>query len=212
MTEPSIAPGTAPVTDRRPVPSGTVPRRAQTWLMAAIALGMLVIILIAGRPEPPQPVTATGPVPQLASPFWVREYQDRLRFLDMRPTQEAQSATVPPAPVRFYDDSETTAPQDPILSDRRRRDYESLFASNVVLSRRPEGRQPDAGRPAGTLLGAPAPEKTGVTAAPSIDDIADAVIRATSRANGGSTSSLKVYVTSDLELPAYNRTLRAAAF
>src|SRR5262245_2502177 len=190
MTEPSTAPGTTPVTDRRPVPSGTVPRRAQTWLMAAIALGMLVIILLAGRPEPPQPVTAAGPVPQPTTPFRVREYQDRLRVLDTRLTQEAQTATASPAPARVYDDSETTAPEDPILSDRRRRDYESLFASNVVLSRRPEGRRPDAGRAAGTLLGAPAPEKTGVTAAPSIDDIADAVIRATSRATGGSTSSV----------------------
>jgi len=31
----------APVTDRRPVPRGVLPRGMQTWLMVAIAMGML---------------------------------------------------------------------------------------------------------------------------------------------------------------------------
>ena len=33
----------------------------------------------------------------------------------------------------------------PVGGRRKRREYESLFASNVVLSRRPEGERPDAG-------------------------------------------------------------------
>src|SRR5207248_3668334 len=36
----------APVTDRRPVPRGVLPRGMQTWLMVAIALGMLAVILL----------------------------------------------------------------------------------------------------------------------------------------------------------------------
>ena len=37
-------PGTpaAPVSDHRPVPRGVLPRRFQTWLMAGLALGILL--------------------------------------------------------------------------------------------------------------------------------------------------------------------------
>jgi hypothetical protein len=50
-------PGTpaAPVSDHRPVPRGVLPRRFQTWLMAGLALGILLIILITGQPEPTEP-------------------------------------------------------------------------------------------------------------------------------------------------------------
>ena len=36
----------APVTDRRPVPRGVLPRGMQTWLMVALAMGMLAVILL----------------------------------------------------------------------------------------------------------------------------------------------------------------------
>jgi type IV secretion system protein TrbI len=70
--------------------------------------------------------------------------------------------------------------EDPLVSERKRRDYESLFASNVVLSRRPESQRPDAGqlRTAAPARGLADP------AAPSIDDIADAAVRASMRATG----------------------------
>ena len=42
--------GTVPVTDRRPVPQGLLPRRFQTWLLAGLAFGILVIIMLAGEP------------------------------------------------------------------------------------------------------------------------------------------------------------------
>ena len=52
------------VTDRRPVPPGVLPRRVQTWIMAGIAIGMLAIMLIVGRPQPPArtapPLTASA--------------------------------------------------------------------------------------------------------------------------------------------------------
>ena len=44
----------APVSDHRPVPRGVLPRRFQTWLMAGLAFGILLIILITGQPEPTQ--------------------------------------------------------------------------------------------------------------------------------------------------------------
>ena len=183
MGEPTSTPGTAPVTDRRPVPRGVLPRGVQAWLMAGIAVGVIGIIFFAGRPEPPAaPAVAAGaPTAQAASPERVRDYQDRLRLLDTRLAQEAQAAaSAPPAaPAPAYETSQTGASEDPLVAERRRREYESLFASNVVLSRRPEDERPDTGRAAVTgSTGAGISEPTR----PSIDDIADAVVRATSRA------------------------------
>ena len=67
-------------------------------------------------------------------------------------------------------------PVDPLAAERQRREYESLFASNVVLSRRPEAERPDAAASAPRRDVATAPAGT---AEPSIDEIADAVVRAT---------------------------------
>ena len=187
MTDVPTTAGTTPVTDRRTAPRGVLPRGTQTWLMAAVAFGMLLVIFVAGRPEPAPSATMTTTAPA-PNPERVRDYQDRLRALDARAAQEAQAAALAPAtvPPAVYADSQTPAPQDPIVTDRRRRQYESLFASNVVLSRRPEDQRPDGGRAASSAsaatLGASAPPTA------SIDDIADAALRATLRAGGASST------------------------
>jgi type IV secretory pathway VirB10-like protein len=183
------------VTDHRSIPRGVLPRGAQTWVMAAVALGMILIIFVVGRPEPPPRATATSAAPPAPNPERVRDYQDRLRALDMRIAQEAQAAslapTAPPAPM--YDDAQTVAPEDPRVADRRRREYESLFASNVVLSRRPEGQRPDVGRaqPVSTAV----PAASSETASTSIDEIADAALRATLRAGAAPASSTTLAAT-----------------
>ena len=130
-----------------PVPRGVLPRGVQTWVMAGVAVGMLAIMLIVGRPDPPaRPATTTAPA-QAPSADRVRDYQDRLRLLEAQALRDAQATAPAPnvQPVQ-YDDAQPPAPQDPIAADRKRREYESLFASNVVLSRRPENERPDAGR------------------------------------------------------------------
>jgi type IV secretion system protein VirB10 len=173
------------VTDRRPVPRGVLPRGMQTWLMVAIALGMLMVILFTGRAEPP---ARSAAVPTSAPPQpntdRVRDYQDRLRILESRAAQEARADAIAQqqAPLPTRDDPPPMRSEDPLVSERKRRDYESLFASNVVLSRRPESQRPDTGqlRAANT---APA-RALSDPAAPSIDDIADAAVRASVRANG----------------------------
>lgn len=178
MSEPQTPPGAVPVTDHRPAPRGVLPRHVQTWVMAGIAIVMIGIILIAGRPDPVErPVTATV-APQTPNPDRVRDYQDRLRVVDTRAAYEAQANAVStPAPSSFYQEPQTSAPEDPIVAERRRREYQSLFASNVVLSRRPDGQQPDANRaPNVADVAAPADSDS-----PSIDEIADAVVRATVR-------------------------------
>ena len=115
--------------------------------MAGVAVVMLAIMLIVGRPEPPaRPAQTAAPV-QPPSADRVRDYQDRLRLLEAQAMRDAQAASPAPGvqPVQ-YDDPQPPAPQDPLVADRKRREYESLFASNVVLSRRPENERPDLGR------------------------------------------------------------------
>ena len=195
MAEPSTTPGTTPVTDHRSVPRGVLPRGTQTWLMAAIAVGVIGIILIVGRPDPPARPAAAVAAPQTPSPDRVRDYQDRLRIQELRAAQDAQAAALapPPSPPTAYEDAASTAPEDPIVAERRRREYESLFASNVVLSRRAEPERPDAGRAMSSASTAtrPAEEPTR----PSIDEIADAAVRATARAGVPSTTTSLLPVT-----------------
>src|SRR5436190_23462375 len=89
-------PPTAAVTDHRPVPRGVLPRGVQTWVMAGVAVFMLAIMLIVGRPEPPaRPVQTTAPV-QPPSADRVRDYQERLRLLEAQAMRDAQSGTPTP--------------------------------------------------------------------------------------------------------------------
>lgn len=179
----SVQPDSAPpaVTDRRPVPRGVLPRGVQTWIMAGVAAGMLAIMLIVGRPDPPARPVQAAAATQAPSADRVRDYQDRLRLLESQALREAQpAATAPPEPVQYNDTAAPTA-QDPIVEERRRREYESLFASNVVLSRRPESERPDQGR-SGTLPGG-VPAQAGPQS-PSVEEVADAVVRATAKTAG----------------------------
>ena len=179
-------PPTATVADHRPVPRGVLPRGVQTWVMAGVAVGMLAIMLIVGRPDPPaRPATTAAPA-QAPSADRVRDYQDRLRLLDAQAMREAQlAAPAPNAQPVQYDDSQPAPPQDPIATDRKRREYESLFASNVVLSRRPENERPDLGR---NISQSNTPARTDGSS-PSVDEVADAVVRATGRTAGLTSNS-----------------------
>jgi type IV secretory pathway VirB10-like protein len=185
MSDASSAPGTTSVTDRRSMPRGVLPRGIQTWLMAGIAAVMLLIILLAGRPQPaarPTPLATPAAAP---SPDRLREYQDRLRLMESRAAQEAQaSASTPVSPASPYN-LEPAAPssnQDSIAADRKRREYESLFASNIVLSRRRDSERPEGNGQAAAGTGTTSAPRAAAN--PSIDDIADAVVRATTRAAG----------------------------
>lgn len=174
-----------PVIDRRPVPPGVLPRGVQTWLMAALAIVILLVIVLTGHrdaPEAPEAVTAPAGT---TSPDRVRAYQDRLRLLEAQARVEAEAlpALEPALPPAFEDDaiSEVSSADDPVAADRARREYDSLFASNVVVSRRLEGSHPD-GRPTGGRDAALWPSSDGP---PSLDAIADAVVRATRGAAPG---------------------------
>src|SRR5512140_1850548 len=146
--------GTPPVTDHRPVPRPALPRSMQTWLMVGLAVGMLVIIFVAGRPQAPSPrTTAPTAPPAGANTDRVRDYQARLRALEAQALQEEQAsaaqgaqASQPTGPARA--EGGESRPEDPIVAEKRRKNYESLFAGNIVISRRPQNERPDVAQPA----------------------------------------------------------------
>ena len=179
----SAPPVAAPVvTDRRPSPRGVLPRAVQTWLLAGLAAFMLLIMFVVGRPEAPArpaPAAAQAVTP---SADRVRDYQDRLRALEAQTLSQLaqQQQTAPVVDPRAYSEPAAPPPADPIAQERRRREYESLFASNVVLSRRPESQRPDVGR-SETSVQSGMPTAGGT---PTVDEIADAALRATTRAAG----------------------------
>jgi hypothetical protein len=153
--------------------------------MAGVAIAMLAIMLIVGRPDPPvRPAQATAPV-QPPSADRVRDYQDRLRLVEAQAMRDAQAPVPAPGLQPPQNDGpQQQRPEDPIAAERRRREYESLFASNVVLSRRPEPERPDIGR--GAPSANPASRSDGTS--PSVDEVADAVVRATTRTAGLATA------------------------
>lgn len=182
--------GTAPVVDRRPIPRGVLPKGIQTWLMVALAVGIVLIIFLTGQPQAPERAqAATAPLQQVVSPDRVRDYQERLRALnepmnpDIRPGM-VQAQTMPPA---FQDDAASER-LDPLAEERKRREYESLFASNVVVSHRETLQKQATGQePGATDRSDRMPDAIGRDS--SLDAIAEAVVRASTRAGVPASSA-----------------------
>ncbi len=86
---PDNAPGTAPIVDHRQPPRGVLPRHMQTWLMAALAVGVLTVILFTGQSTPtPRATPPVSTAAQTPNPDRLRDYQDRLRAFDERGQQQ----------------------------------------------------------------------------------------------------------------------------
>jgi type IV secretion system protein VirB10 len=135
----------SPVQDHRPKPPGVLPRQLQMWLMVGIAATLLLIILLTGHSQPaPRAQTAErSATPRPAIPERIRAYQQQLSDQEQRLHQvqaEASAATRQAAPG----DPQAAPRTDPVADEQRRREYQSLFADNIALSRRPVGQQPSA--------------------------------------------------------------------
>lgn len=181
---PASEQGNTAVVDRRPVPRGVLPKGIQTWLMVGIAGVIVVIILFAGQPQAPARPVHADAVAAATSPERVRDYQDRLAAINAQlglQTAPARPSMNPPAmqpAVVEYQPVRSAERVDPFAAERQRREYESLFASNVVVSRRAPLQRTEASR------GIAIPERATdaiTTSEPSLDAIADAVVRATGR-------------------------------
>src|ERR1700730_15761450 len=134
-------PGAAPIHDQGSTRRGVLPRQLQMWLMIGLAVIILAIILFTGHaaPAPRASAAMRTAEPSLIAPDRIQTYQRQLADDEARLPRERPR---PPAPARTGTATAATRvgeppPTDPIADEQRRRDYQSLFADSVALSRRP---------------------------------------------------------------------------
>jgi type IV secretory pathway VirB10-like protein len=168
------------VRDRSIRPTGLLPKNAQTYVTLAIAAIMIGAIAFSGggnsskQPANAQPKTAAVIDPNLAR---IQDYRNRideearkLAAEQAQLEQTKQALGLPPlnqtnparggAPVRpaamppGYSPPPTRPEKSALESEKEKREYQSLFASNIALTYRTEGD--------GTaeLASAPAPQQT----------------------------------------------------
>ena len=148
LSEPHPSSSRTSVIDRRDAPRGVLPRQLQMWLMVAIALVILLIIFITGRPEPPvqRPGDASSTSPSSLAPDRVKSYQQRLAEQEARLRQDLARAEADERRIIPSMLQEERLAVDPLAEDRRRREYQSLFADNIAMSRRLPDERPFAQR------------------------------------------------------------------
>jgi type IV secretory pathway VirB10-like protein len=166
MTSPSA------IQDKAPKPPGLLPKNMQSWLLIGLAVLMVVIMWLTGGKKPPTPSRAVPSAPAVRAPLEVNEskivdLQNRIQELQ-REQMVAQNALAQQSralaagtpdgqslPSSGNGDHPERA-EDSIRAERKKRDYLSLFASNVALSYRKSAPGPPSPE-AGSL---PAPSAT----------------------------------------------------
>jgi len=143
-----------PIQDKAPKPPGLLPKHVQSWLILGLAVLMIVIMWLTGGKKQQTLAKAGAPVAQQPLPVEVNEtkiadLQNRIQELQREQLaaqsalaqqnrflgagspeqQQAQSSYAP-------SNSAGERAEDPIKAERRKRDYLSLFASNIALSYR----------------------------------------------------------------------------
>jgi type IV secretion system protein TrbI len=143
-----------PIKDKVPKPPGLLPKNVQSWVIVGVALLMIVIMWLTGGKKPQATAKTTAslqpPVPVDVNETKIAELQTRIqelqrqqlaaqsalaqqtRLLGSLPPDQAQTAQPGPTP----NNANSANPEDEIRAERRKREYLSLFASNVALSYR----------------------------------------------------------------------------
>jgi len=147
---PDQNPGEQRVRDKRPRPSSSLPASLQTWVMLGAAVIIIAIVLTtSGTPSRSaisQVVSPTRATTQTtASDFRARlEEQDRRLAEARRQLAEQQAALEKEPDASTREQTGTTGGSDPAAAIRQeqiRRDYDALFADQVVYSVGQEGQQ-----------------------------------------------------------------------
>ena len=141
-----------PIQDQAPKPPGLLPKHVQSWLIVGLAVLMVLIMWLTGSKKPR--ATSQAGAPALIPPPLVEVNEGKIAELKNRIEQlqreqlVAQNALTQQTRVLAAGAGETgpavapgTAPatervEDPIETERKKRGYLSLFASNVALSYR----------------------------------------------------------------------------
>lgn len=189
----------SPVQDRSVRPTGVLPKNMQTYVVIGIAVVMVGAIAFSGAGTPQKSPDSQTPKAQAAiDPNWARiqEYRNRIdeqarklaeeqskleqakQAFGMSPVGTGQAAPSPspayPYPVYQQPPPEPRPPSKPEKSaielDQEKREYQSLFASNVALTYRKNEsiatEQPEQSAVAPSLLRADSAPLASVAAKP----------------------------------------------
>jgi type IV secretion system protein TrbI len=143
----------AAIEDKSPKPPGLLPKNVQSWLLAGLAVVMVLIMWLTGGKKPPAAARSAPPLPAVQAPLEVNEakiveLQNRIQQLQREQVvaqnalaQQSRALTTGPDPqFAAQPGAPGAAPQeraeDSIRRERKKRDYLSLFASNVALTYR----------------------------------------------------------------------------
>jgi type IV secretion system protein VirB10 len=143
---------TPTIQDKAPKPAGLLPKNVQSWLLAGLAILMVLIMWLTGGNKPSTPVKAMPAAPSVLPPLEVNEakiveLQKRIEDLQREQAVAASALALQnrvPLPgteaqVRQGASSPSNSPERPedaIRAEHKKREYLSLFASNVALSLR----------------------------------------------------------------------------
>jgi len=163
-----------PIQEKAPKPPGLLPKHVQSWLILGLAALMIVIMWLTGGKKQQTAAKSSAPATQQPLPVEVNEtkiaeLQNRIQELQ-REQLAAQSALVQqnrllgaatpgqqPEQSNYAPSNSTgERAEDPIKAERRKREYLSLFASNIALSYRKAPSSTQAG-PSETSSSTPEP-------------------------------------------------------
>jgi len=149
------------IQEKAPKPPGLLPKNVQSWLLVSLAVLMVLIMWLTGGKKPATPSRSVPLAPAVEAPLEVNEakivdLQNRIQELQ-REQMLAQNALAQQGrPLAGDPEQPALSPagngsgtvperaEDSIQAERKKRDYLSLFASNVALSYR---KNPETLRP-----------------------------------------------------------------
>ena len=141
-----------PIQDKAPKPVGLLPKNVQSWFIFGLAALMVLIMWLTGgkRSMPVSKGSAwfgQSPAPVEVNEAKISELQNRIQQLQREQTVAqsalAQSRYLPNPPASDSPTSSSNGSEkggeraeDVIQAERKRREYHSLFASNVAMTYR----------------------------------------------------------------------------
>jgi type IV secretory pathway VirB10-like protein len=144
-----IPPPPSAIRDQRVVPSGVLPRGLLTWFMTGTALVVMLVIWLAGHPTDPRPQPVARPTDAAPAPAdRIRTFAQQLvEHVSRSEDSAAARGAMPPAAAAAATEStaRTSTSTTTAAEEARKREAQSLFADNVVFSRRPAADQPPIG-------------------------------------------------------------------
>ena len=163
-----LPPPPSAIRDQRVTPPGVLPRRFQAWLMAGTAVVVLLIILLTGHPTDQRPPVVSRPADAAPAPAdRIRTFAQQLVDRVARDQDATAVRGTPPpnsASAATESASRTSTNANAAADDARKREAQSLFADNVVFSRRPAAEQPPIGLAGSAgyagVAGMPGPART----------------------------------------------------